>query len=52
MADQSVREYLSRLGKKGAEAANSKRTAAERKKVARRAAKARWAKEKGKKEKG
>jgi len=48
MADQSVREYLSKLGRRGAEAANSKRTAAERKKVARRAAQARWAKAKKK----
>jgi len=46
MADESIREYLSKLGRRGAEAANKKRTAAERKKVAKRAAQARWAKQK------
>jgi hypothetical protein len=46
VTDQAIREYLSKLGKLGAEAANKKRTPAQRKKVARRAARARWAKKK------
>jgi len=46
MTDQAVRDYLSRLGKRGAEATNKRLTAAQRKKAARRAARARWAKKK------
>jgi hypothetical protein len=46
VASDPVREYLSKLGKRGAEAANEKRTPAQRKKVARNAAKARWSKKK------
>lgn len=39
-----IKDYLSKLGRKGAKATNSKLTAEQRKKSARRAAKARWAK--------
>jgi hypothetical protein len=46
MADDAVREYLSKLGKRGAAATNSKLTAAQRKKAARKAANARWSKKK------
>jgi hypothetical protein len=54
MTDQAVSDYLSKLGRRGAEAANKKRTPAQRKRVARHAAQARWAKakEKEQKEKG
>jgi hypothetical protein len=47
VATDPIREYLSKLGKLGAEAANKNRTPAERKKIARAGAKARWAKKKG-----
>jgi hypothetical protein len=50
MAEDAVREYLSKLGKRGAEATNSKLTPAQRKKAARKAAKARWSKNKEKKQ--
>jgi hypothetical protein len=47
MAKDAVREYLSKLGRKGAKATNAKLTAEERTKAARKAAQARWkAKEK------
>ena len=49
MTNDPVREYLSKLGKRGAEATNSKLTPAQRKGSARRAAQARWAKQKKKK---
>jgi chromosome segregation ATPase len=39
---ESIREYLSKLGKRGADATNSQLTPAERQKKARRAAEARW----------
>jgi hypothetical protein len=48
VTEQAIRDYLSQLGKKGAEAANKNMTAAQRKKRARRAAQARWAKKKPK----
>jgi phage I-like protein len=41
---ESIREYLSKLGKRGADATNSQLTPAQRKNKARRAAQARWAK--------
>ena len=44
MADSSIREYLSKLGKKGAEATNAKLTPEQRSKAAKKAAKARWGK--------
>lgn len=44
MVDDAVREYLSKLGKRGAAATNSKLTAAQRTKSAVRAARARWRK--------
>jgi hypothetical protein len=48
--NDDVREYLSKLGRKGAKAANRARTPEQRKEVARRAAQARWAKAKKNKE--
>lgn len=45
---KDVREYLSRIGRKGAEATNQKLTKEQRRESARRAAQARWAKAKGK----
>lgn len=50
VTDDAVREYLSKLGKRGAEATNQKLTPAQRKKSARRAAQARWAKKKADKQ--
>jgi len=50
VATDDVREYLSKIGRKGAKAANRTRTPEERKEVARRAAQARWAKAKQKKD--
>jgi hypothetical protein len=50
MTDQAIRDYLASLGRKGAASANSKRTPAQRKKIAKAGAAARWAK--AKKEKG
>lgn len=44
MTDKAVREYLSKLGRRGAAATNSKLTKKERQESARRAAQARWAK--------
>ncbi len=44
MTDKSIREYLSKLGKKGAEAANGQRSPEKRSKLARKAANARWKK--------
>jgi len=46
VTDDAVREYLSKLGlgKRGAASLNSKLTPAQRKKSARKAAQARWAK--------
>jgi hypothetical protein len=46
MTDQAISEYLSKLGRRGAAATNSKLTAKQRKESARRAAQARWSKEK------
>jgi hypothetical protein len=46
MSTKELREYLRKLGKRGAAATNSKLTAQERKESARRAAQARWAKAK------
>jgi hypothetical protein len=46
MASDPVKEYLSKLGKKGAAATNSKLTRRERQENARKAIKARWAKHK------
>lgn len=46
----AVREYLSQLGRKGAAASNQKRTPAQRKKIAKKAAEARWGKKKAEKE--
>jgi len=48
VADDPVREYLSKLGKLGAKATNSQLTKKERSESARRAAKARWSKSKKK----
>jgi len=41
---EGVKEYLARIGRRGGKARLTKMTAEERKKVARNAAKARWAK--------
>ncbi len=46
MAGNPVSEYLSKLGKRGAAATNAKLTPAQRKKNARKAIAARWAKTK------
>jgi hypothetical protein len=46
VTDESVREYLSRLGRRGADATNNQLTPAQRKRKAQKAAKARWAKTK------
>lgn len=46
MANDPIRDYLSQLGRKGAQATNAKLTPAQRKKSAKRAAAARWAKQK------
>ena len=48
MTHLTLRQHLSKLGKKGAAATNKKLTAEERKEAARKAAKARWAKTKKK----
>jgi hypothetical protein len=46
MKRDPVREYLSKLGKRGAKVTNSQLTVEERIESARRAAQARWAKQK------
>jgi hypothetical protein len=46
VTDEAVREYLSKLGKKGAASLNSKLTPKQRTRSAQKAAKARWAKTK------
>ena len=46
MTDQAVHDYLSKLGKRGAEVANQARTPKQRKKIAKKAAEARWGKRK------
>jgi hypothetical protein len=48
MAKDPVREYLSKVGRKGAKAANLKRSAEQRREVARKAAQARWNRDKAK----
>ena len=48
MTDQAVRDYLSKLGKKGAASLNSSLTPAQRKRSAKKAAEARWGKKKEK----
>jgi hypothetical protein len=54
VSGKEVRDYLRKIGRKGAEATNQKLTQEQRSESARRAAQARWAqaKEKEKKEKG
>jgi len=49
---ESIREYLSKLGKRGAETTNSQLTPAQRKRKAKKAAEARWSKVKDKKSRG
>ncbi len=51
MAEESVREYLSKLGKRGGQARAENLTPQQRKRSARKAAQARWSrsKKKGKK---
>lgn len=44
MTDRAISEYLSKLGRRGAATTNGSLTPAERKKKARKAAQARWAK--------
>jgi len=51
MTDQAVRNYLSQIGRRGAEASNSNRTPAQRKAQAKKAAQARWIQKKGRKTK-
>jgi hypothetical protein len=46
VAEESIREYLSKLGKRGADTTNNQLTAAQRKKKAEKAARARWGKRK------
>jgi hypothetical protein len=46
MKRDPIREYLSKLGKRGAKVTNEKLTVEERIESARRAAQARWAKQK------
>jgi protein-disulfide isomerase len=46
VTDEAVREYLSKLGRRGADATNNQLTPAQRKKKAKKAAQARWAKQK------
>jgi hypothetical protein len=48
MAEESVRDYLAKLGRKGAKARNANMPPAKRKKIAQKAAAARWAKSKKK----
>jgi hypothetical protein len=45
--DRAFSKYLAQLGRKGGKARASQMTPAERKELARRAARARWAKKKG-----
>jgi hypothetical protein len=50
MSTKELREYLRKIGRRGAKATNSKLTVEERIESARRAAQARWAKQKKEKE--
>jgi hypothetical protein len=49
---ESIKQYMAKIGKRGGKARLTKMTAEQRRKVAQQAAKARWAKEKKKNEKG
>jgi hypothetical protein len=44
VTDEAVREYLSKLGRRGADATNNQLTPAQRKRKAKKAARARWGK--------
>jgi hypothetical protein len=48
MADEAVREYLSKLGKRGGQARAENLTPRQRKQSAKKAAEARWSKKKEK----